>query len=292
MKKILLLITVITFQSVAAQHTEFLKIRKHRVGYLDDKIKETSGLSIFNGKLYTFNDSGNDPELFELDETTGSIKNTLKINAKNKDWEALTNDGKNFYIGDFGNNAGTRRDLEIYRLPFGDGEPKNDSIAKISFYYPDQTEFIPKYTDNDYDAEAMIYMNGKLHIFTKEWTSKSTTHYIVDPEVSEKQEARKTEAYKTNFVVTDAAYFDKKLYLVGYTKRTEVFMNVFTETEPGVFFKEKPRHFYLGSALAVGQIEGIAVDERGIYISGEKFKSKFGKAEPALYFIPKDQLKD
>jgi len=292
MKKILLFITVISFQSVFAQQTEFLKIRKHRVGYLDDKIKETSGLNIFNGKLYTFNDSGNDPELFELDETTGSIKNTLKINAKNKDWEALTNDGKNFYIGDFGNNGGTRRDLEIYRLPFGNGEPKNDSIAKISFYYPDQTEFIPKYTDNDYDAEAMIYLNGKLHIFTKEWTSKSTSHYIVDPEVSEKQKAQKTETYKTNFVVTDAAYFDKKLYLVGYTKKTEVFMDVFTETEPGVFFKEKPRHYYLGSALAVGQIEGIAVDERGIYISGEKFKSKFGKAEPALYFIPKDQLKD
>lgn len=292
MKKILLFITVISFQYVVAQQTEFLKIRKHRVGYLDDKIKETSGLSIFNGKLYTFNDSGNDPELFELDETTGSIKNTLKINAKNKDWEALTNDGENFYIGDFGNNAGTRRDLEIYKLPFGNGEPKNDSIAKISFYYPDQTEFIPKYTDNDYDAEAMIYLNGKLHIFTKEWTSKSTTHYIVDPEVSEKQEARKIESYKTNFVVTDAAYFDKKLYLVGYTKRTEVFMNVFPEAEPGVFFKEKPRHYYLGSALAVGQIEGIAVDERGIYISGEKFKSKFGKAEPALFFISKDQLKD
>ncbi len=292
MKRILLFITLISFQSAWAQQTEFLKIRKHRVGYLDDKIKETSGLSIFNGKLYTFNDSGNDPELFELDETTGNIKNILKINAKNKDWEALTNDGKNFYIGDFGNNAGTRRDLEIYRLPFGNGEPENNSIAKISFYYPDQTEFIPKYTDNDYDAEAMIYLNGQLHIFTKEWASKSTSHYIVDPEVSEKQKARKTESYRTNFVVTDAAYFDKKLYLVGYTKKTEVYMNIFTETEPGVFFKEKPRHFYLGSALAVGQIEGIAVDEKGIYISGEKFKSRFGKAEPALYFIPKEKLRD
>lgn len=292
MKKILLLITIISLQTVAAQQTEFLKIRKHRLGYLDDKIKETSGLSIFNGKLYTFNDSGNDPELFELDDTTGSIKNILKINAKNKDWEALANDGKNFYVGDFGNNAGTRRDLEIYKLPFGNHESKNDSIAKISFYYPDQTEFIPKYTDNDYDAEAMIYLNGKLHIFTKEWASKSTSHYIVDPEVTGKQGALKTEAYKTNFVVTDAAYFDKKLYLVGYTKKTEVFMDIFTETEPGIFFKEKPRHYYLGSALAVGQIEGIAVDERGIYISGEKFKSKFGKAEPALYFIPKVKLKD
>lgn len=292
MKKILLLTAVIIFQSSFSQQTDFLKIRKYRVGYLEDKIRETSGLSMMNGKLYTFNDSGNAPELFELDEASGSIKNTVTINAKNKDWEALANDGKNFYIGDFGNNGGTRKDLEIYKLPFNSNEPKNDSITKISFYYPEQTEFIPKYTDNDFDAEAMIYLNGKLHLFTKEWKSKSTSHYIIDPVVSEKQKAEKIESYKTNFVVTDAAYFDMKLYLVGYTKKTEVFLNVFRETEPGIFFKGQPKHYYLGSALAVGQIEGIAVNESGIYISGEKFRSGLGSAQPSLYFIPKEQLKD
>lgn len=292
MKKLLLFAAVIIFQSSFSQQTDFLKIRKFRVGYLDDKIQETSGLSILNGKLYTFNDSGNAPELFELDETSGNIKNTYTINAKNKDWEALTNDGKNFYIGDFGNNGGTRRDLEIYKLPFHNNEPKNDSITKISFYYPEQTEFIPKYTDNDFDAEAMIYLNGKIHLFTKEWKSKSTSHYIIDPTITEKQKAEKTESYKTNFVVTDAAYFDNKLYLVGYTKKTEVFLNIFAETEPGIFFKEKPKHYYLGSALAVGQIEGVTVNEAGIFISGEKFKSRLGTAKPSLYFISGEELKD
>lgn len=292
MKKLILLAAIIIFQSSFSQKTESLKIRKFRIGYLDDKIQETSGLSILNGKLYTFNDSGNAPELFELDETSGMIKNTLTINAKNKDWEALTNDGKNFYIGDFGNNGGTRRDLEIYTLPFENNEAKNDSIAKISFYYPEQTEFIPQYTNNDFDAEAMIYLNGKLHLFSKEWKSKLTSHYIIDPTIAEKQKAEKIESYKTNFVVTDAAYFEKKLYLIGYTKRTEVFLNIFTETEPGIFFKETPKHYYLGSALTVGQIEGIAVNEKGIYISGEKFRSALGSSKPALYFIPKEELKD
>lgn len=292
MKKFFLLSAVIIFQLSFSQQTDFLKIRKFRVAYLDDRIQETSGLNILNGKLYTFNDSGNAPELFELDKTSGTIKNTLTINAKNKDWEALTNDGKNFYIGDFGNNGGTRRDLEIYRLPFQNGEAKNDSIAKISFYYPEQTEFIPKYTNNDFDAEAMMYLNGKLHLFTKEWKSKSTSHYIIDPATSEKQKAEKVESYKTNFVVTDAANFDKKLYLIGYTKKTEVFLNVFKETEPGIFFKDTPKHYYLGSALSIGQIEGIAVNETGIYISGEKFRSRLGGAKPALYFIPKEEFKD
>lgn len=290
MKKLFLIITTVISTFSFSQQSDFLKIRKYRINYLDEKLKETSGLSFFNDKLYTFNDSGNSSELFEIDKNSGNILNILKISAKNKDWEALANDGKYFYIGDFGNNGGTRRDLEIYKVPFQNNELKNDSVKIISFYYPYQTEFIPKYTNTDYDAEAMIYLNGKLHVFSKEWASKSVSHYIVDPEISEKQKAEKIESYKTNFVVTDASYFDKKLYLIGYTKKTEVFLDVFDETESGIFFKQKPKHYYLGSSLSIGQIEGIAVDEKGVYISGEKFNSPLGGSKQSFYFIPKDKL--
>jgi hypothetical protein len=292
MKKFLLIFTILISTVSFAQKTNIFKIRKYRITYLNEKIHETSGLNVMNGKLYTFNDSGNAPELFELDKTTGKIVSTLKINGKNKDWEALTNDGNNFYIGDFGNNDGTRKDLEIYKIPFEKKSIKNDSVKIISFKYSDQIEFVPKYTETDFDAEAVIYLNGNIHLFTKEWTSKSTTHYIINPEISKQQEAKKVESYKTNFIVTDASYFDKKLYLIGYTKKTEVFLDVFNETEPGIFFKEKPKHYYLGSALSVGQIEGIAVDEAGIYISGEKFNSPLGSTKASLYFIPKEKLKD
>jgi hypothetical protein len=302
MKKFLLIVTLIITQSVFSQQADFLRIKKYRVNYLDDKIKETSGLNILNGKLYTFNDSGNPAELFEIDKKSGEIIRTLKTNLINTDWEALANDSENFYIGDFGNNAGTRKDLMIYKVPYERLDmsnvtkiPRSERAldgTKILFYYPEQTEFISKNTKNDFDAEAMIYLNGKLHIFTKEWASKATSHYIVDPEISELQKAEKTETYKTGFVVTDAAYFDKKLYLVGYTRKTEVFLDIFTETEPGIFFKERPKHYYLGTALSIGQIEGISVDENGIYISGEKFKSPLGTTKPSFYFIPKEQVKD
>ncbi|WP_431610335.1 hypothetical protein [Chryseobacterium sp. 'Rf worker isolate 10'] len=302
MKKFLLIVSLIAVQSAFSQQADFLKIKKYRVNYLNDKIEETSGLNILNGKLYTFNDSGNPAELFEIDKKNGEIIRILKTNLINTDWEALTNDGENFYIGDFGNNAGTRKDLMIYKVPYGrldmsnvtkiPGSERALDGTKILFYYPEQTEFISKNTKNDFDAEAMIYLNGKLHIFTKEWASKATSHYIVDPEISELQKAEKTETYKTGFVVTDASYFDKKLYLIGYTKKTEVFLDVFTETEPGIFFKQKPKHYYLGTALSLSQIEGISVDETGIYISGEKFRSPLGTTKPSFYFIPKDELKD
>jgi len=291
MKKLFLFLTIIISGQSFSQQKEVFKVKKYRVNYLDEKIKETSGLSLMNGKLYTFNDSGNSPELFELDKTTGEIVNVLKVNGKNKDWEALTNDGKNFYIGDFGNNGGTRRDLEIYKIPFQANSLKNDSVKIISFEYPNQEEFIPKYTLTDFDAEAMVYLNGKIHLFTKEWSSKMITHYIINPENSEKQKAEQIETFKTNYVVTDAYYFDKKLYLIGYTKKTGVFLTVFNESEPGIFFQENPIRYYLGSALSIGQIEGIAVDETGIYISGEKFHSPLGGEKQSLYFIPKDKLK-
>lgn len=292
MKKFLLIFTLIISQYSYSQHTEFLKIRKYRVGYLDEKIQETSGLSLLNGKLYTFNDSGNTPELFELDKKTGVIVKTMKMNAQNTDWEALTNDGVHFYIGDFGNNDGSRKHLKIYKVPFQNDSLQNSQIQSIQFHYPEQEDFRSKYYTTDFDAEAMIYLNKKLHVFTKEWVSKAVSHYIIDPESTENQKAEKIESYQVNFTVTDAAYFDKKLYLTGYTRKTEVFLDVFNETEPGVFFKEKPRHYYLGSALAIGQIEGVAVDDTGMYISGEKFKSPLGSTKQALYFIPKDSLKD
>ncbi len=287
MKKIFLVFTISISALSFAQQSALLKIKKYRISNLDERMRESSGLSLMNGKLYTFNDSGNAPELFEMDKKTGKIINTIKINGKNKDWEALTNDGTDFYIGDFGNNGGTRKDLEIYKVT-----PSNDSVRLISFEYPEQQEFSPKYSRTDFDAEAMVYLNGKIHLFTKEWAAKFTTHYIIDPEISGRQQAKKTETYNTGFLVTDASYYNKKLYLIGYNKKAEVFLDVFTETSSGIFFNENPKRYYLGSALTIGQIEGIAVDETGIYISGEKFNFPIGGGRQSLYFIPKDKLGD
>ncbi|WBV61280.1 hypothetical protein PFY12_03955 [Chryseobacterium camelliae] len=298
MKKFFHVIALSISTVVFSQQSGLLKIKKYRVNYLDARIQETSGLNILNGRLYTFNDSGNTPDLFEINKDNGEIVRILKTNLLNTDWEALTNDGENFYVGDFGNNTGARKDLTIYKIPYEDlteinpGSERTLDGTSIPFFYPEQTDFTPKNLKTDFDAEAMIYLEGKIHLFTKEWASKSTTHYIIDPTISEMQEAKKTESFTTNFVVTDAAYFDNKLYLVGYTRKTEVFLNIFQKTEPGIFFKEDPKRYYLGSALSVGQIEGIAVDDSGVYISGEKFHSPLGGAKQSLYFIPKDKLKD
>lgn len=286
----LILVFLVFFQIGTAQQTDFLKIKKYKVAELSEVLKENSGLFLFNNKLFTFNDGGNSSEIFEINKTSGNIENVFKTNLINKDWEAMAADSANWYIGDFGNNAGTRKDLKIYRIPFNE-EKTTDSVQVISYFYPEQTDFSSRNLNNDFDAEAMIFLDGKIHVFTKEWASKSTSHYIIDPEISNNNPAQKVETFKTDFVVTDAAYFQKKLFLIGYTKKTEVFLSIFKETEPGFFFNAKPQKYYLGSALSIGQIEGIEVDENGIFISGEEFITPLGKAKPALYFIPHGKMK-
>ena len=290
MRKFIFLVIFYLFQTGFAQNVDFLKIKREKITELSDSLKENSGMSFLKNKLYTFNDGGNSSEIFEIDKISGKIEKVFKTNLMNKDWEAMATDSANFYVGDFGNNAGARKDLMIYKIPF-DGEKIADSVKIISYFYPEQTDFSNRNLNNDFDAEAMIFLNGKIHIFTKEWVSKATSHYVVDPEITENQPAQKIENFQTDYVVTDAAYFQQKLYLIGYTKKTEVFLSIFKETEPGIFFKEKPKKYYLGSALSIGQIEGIEADENGIYISGEEFATPLGKAKPALYFIPQSKLK-
>lgn len=290
MRKFIFLVIFYLFQTGFAQNVDFLKIKREKITELSDSLKENSGLSFLKNKLYTFNDGGNSSEIFEINKVSGKIEKVFKTNLINKDWEAMATDSANFYIGDFGNNAGARKDLMIYKIPF-DGEKIADSAKVISYFYPEQNDFSSRNLNNDFDAEAMIFLNGKIHIFTKEWVSKATSHYVVDPEITENQRAQKVENFQTDYVVTDAAYFQQKLYLIGYTKKTEVFLSIFKETEPGIFFKEKPKKYYLGSALSIGQIEGIEADENGIYISGEEFATPLGKAKPALYFIPQSKLK-
>jgi hypothetical protein len=132
MKQLLLTFTFLFFQIFLAQRTETFKIKKYSVAVLDDSLRESSGLNFFNGKLYTFNDSGNTSELFQIDPQSGKIQKKLQTKLRNEDWESLTNDGEKFYIGDFGNNLGTRKDLKIYKIPFHNSL-NLDSTKVISF---------------------------------------------------------------------------------------------------------------------------------------------------------------
>lgn len=270
-----------------AQKTETLHLKNYKIATLSDTLRESSGLNFFGEKFFSFNDSGNTSDLFEIDKNSGKILRTFKTHLKNKDWEALTNDGKHFYIGDFGNNLGTRKDLKIYKTPFRSDSLKLDSIKTIPFFYPEQTDFSSKNISNNFDAESMIFLDGKIHLFTKEWETNTVSHYLINPDLEENQPAQKLETFDTGFVVTDASFFENKLYVVGYTKKLKVFLMIFEKNEnDNLFFEKSAKKYFLGMAYNVGQVEGIAANENGIYISCERFSIKIKKVPQSLYFVP------
>lgn len=269
-----------------SQKIEKLSLKKYKIAILSDSLQESSGLTNIDGRLFSFNDSGNTSEIFEIKAGSSYIKKTFQTGLKNIDWEAITNDGENFYVGEFGNNLGTRKDLKVYQIPFRNDSVIVDSIKTIPFFYPEQTDFMPKNINNNFDAEAMIFLGGNIHLFTKEWITNTVSHYVIDKNLTENQPAKKLETFETGFVVTDASFFGNRLYVVGYTKNASVYMMIFEKDETENLFFNKPlKKFSLGRAFSIGQIEGITATEKGVYISGERFNIKIKKVPQSLYFI-------
>ena len=89
-----------------------------RKGHLPETLKEISGGVFVNDTtLIAHNDSGNEPFLYVVN-LDGSIRHkALLTGSGNIDFEDITTDNKgNIYLGDFGNNANTRRDLTIWKI--------------------------------------------------------------------------------------------------------------------------------------------------------------------------------
>lgn len=270
-----------------SQKIEKLSLKKYKIAILSDSLQESSGLTNLDGRLFSFNDSGNTSEIFEIKAGSSYIEKTFQTGLRNIDWEAITNDGENFYVGEFGNNLGTRKDLKIYQIPFRNDSLIVDSIKTIPFFYPEQTDFTPKNINNNFDAEAMIFSDGNIHLFTKEWITNTVSHYVINKNLTENQPAKKLETFETGFVVTDASFSGDRLYVVGYTKNASVYLMIFEKDETGNLFFNKPlKKFSLGRAFSIGQIEGITATDKGVYISGERFSIKIKKVPQSLYFIP------
>jgi len=138
---------------------------------LPKKLKEVSGIAYFpsNKLLYTLEDSGNKNAIYAIN-ANGKLERTITIsNAVNVDWEDITKDkNDNIYIGDFGNNDNERKDLCIYKV---NKNQLNQDVAsaeyKVSFSYPEQTEFPPKKKEMFYDVEGFFEHGGYFYLFTK-----------------------------------------------------------------------------------------------------------------------------
>ena len=242
------------------------------VGVLPEEVSETSGLIFYNGKLITHNDSGNIPELFEIDTVSLQVTRRVTIsNATNIDWEDITQDNQYIYIGDFGNNKGTRKDLVVYRVSKLD-YASSDTVAaeRIDFTYEDQNNFEDNGT-SDWDAEAMVVIHGHLVVLTKQWKSNGTKAYAFS-KVPGSHTARTIGTYNVGGLVTGATYdaFEGTIHVLAHSTILKPFvLKVDGATENSFFGGNVER---IDLAIDLSQTEGIAhVTGDTYYVSSERF---------------------
>ena len=243
---------------------------------LDAAVTESSALCFSDGALWTLNDSGNPPEIFRLDSASGRVVQRVRIrNFPNVDWEELAADAKYFYIGDFGNNAGNRRDLRVLRVAkaaLGAADTCSVRAEAIAFNYPDQTEFSPPPYRHNFDCEAMFVAHDSLHLFTKNWLDGRTRHYTL-PTQPGQYVAHPSETLDTQGLVTAAALSPdgRTAALLGYTKNGHVFLWLLTGFAGTNYLTGTGRRLRLPGMLRLGQAEGLCFVGPGrVFVSNER----------------------
>lgn len=244
---------------------------------LPDETKETSGLLFFDSKIITHNDSGNQPNLYEIDSLSGNLLRTVNVhNAINIDWEDITEDENHIYIADIGNNNGNRTDLKIYKILKSDFKNSTSVSADIiSFSYEDQTNFDNKPNGSNFDAESIVIYNNSILIFTKNWNDLKTNVYKT-PLIKGNYLAKKVSSANVDGLITGGVYNDDRFFLTGYdTTLTPFLIYISPNRKPGedIFFSGFNK-ISLENELGQGsQLEGITnIGFTGnYYISREHF---------------------
>jgi len=149
------------------------QLYQHKFVTIDAKLTEISGIEFDKRmNLWAINDGGDKPKLYQVNKD-GNINKTITItNAKNIDWEDMTQDDfGHFFLGDFGNNENLRKWLTIYKIENPIDIKGNTTQAEIiKFNYPEHKSFPPKAKDKEFDVEAFIYYKKHLYLFTKNRT--------------------------------------------------------------------------------------------------------------------------
>ncbi|MGB3143957.1 MAG: hypothetical protein WBB24_07605, partial [Maribacter sp.] len=189
----------------------------------------------------------------------------------------ISQDEDFIYIGDFGNNLGTRRDLAVHKISKQAYLDSDDVTATtISFSYEDQFDFSNN-GNSDLDAEAFFVLSDQLIILTKQWQSQGSVAYTV-PKEPGTYVASKLGTIENIGLVTDASYnpSTNTLVILGYSSFLSPFVGVIkdlksdaifegiTTTDLGLNFIQaegitftSPSHYYISSEFFSRQNPGM-----------------------------------
>lgn len=191
------------------------------------------------------NDSGNKPILYVFSPKDPEKVKTVKVlGVENNDWEELASDQDHVYIGDTGNNAGTRKNLMIYKVKKEDLLTKNEVTPEIiRFVYKDQV--FPTGKRHNWDCEAFVCIGDSLYLFTKN-RGDFRSNVCAIPNTPGKYEATILDTYDSQGLVTGADFTMKgnkgELVLIGYVGKDKGYLPFvihFSDFEGTDFFSGK-----------------------------------------------------
>ncbi len=242
---------------------------------LPAELLETSGITRFQQGLVTHNDNS-DENLYVIDTLNGAILQTFSLNGtSNFDWEEITQDSLYLYVGDFGNNAGSRTDLHILRIEKSSLLESTPAIDTIAFAYEDQIDFTPSNQNTPFDCEAFIAGTDSLFLFTKNWNDLSTVCYSV-PKVPGNYLAQRKDSSAVNGLITGATYLPNKrlIILSGYSSLLQPFMYLLFDFEGTDFFSSFQQK--INPSLNFHQVEGVYTSNGiDVYLTNEYFSQSF-----------------
>jgi hypothetical protein len=162
----------------------------------DEAIYESSGLVASRnspGCYWTNNDAGNDPLIYLFDSQGRSRGVWQVTGATNFDWEDLSAgpgpkpDTNYLYIGDIGDNDGTRSEIVIYRIPEPLISAGNSATTAKQPEATERAEVIRlRYPDGRHDSEALLVhpKTGRIYLVVKEKSARPGIYAADAPKVS------------------------------------------------------------------------------------------------------------
>jgi hypothetical protein len=239
---------------------------------ISDSIQETSGLIYWNNFLFTHNDN-TDELLYKLNPITGIKIGTVDLGVNNIDWEEISQDVNNIYIGDFGNNNGNRTNLKIYIISKSSIIVNAPVVDSVQFVYSDQLSFISSPNTTNFDCEAFIVGLDSIYLFTKQWSLNGSSYYSL-PKTPGTYTANLRGSINVQGLVTGASYNPNNSLIVlsGYNNTLQPFLFLLYDYTGTNFSSGNKRK--LGISLPFHQIEGVcSINESTFYVSNEKFVS-------------------
>src|SRR5688572_10004997 len=157
-KSYLIFLTRISFLLLIKTEGHSQKIHFELEKNLPKELNEISGITKDGNCFWAISDAKKST-IYKLDLSGHIIQEIQTTNARLKDAEAITSDRTHLYVGDIGDNDGSRTKRSIIKILKSSIGNKNTSTVTgelISFSFPGKNESKKK-SNNNHDCEAMLF---------------------------------------------------------------------------------------------------------------------------------------